>query len=73
MPAICFSYPADMPTGIGDRNNPEPNLPDPRKIVSYQLMCFSYPEDVPQGTGNRDTAQSDVPGLRRMPIMCFRY
>jgi hypothetical protein len=85
MPAICFSYPADMRPGIGNRNIAQPNLWNPRMMPhtcfgyladvprSMPFACFSYPADVPQGAGNRDAAQSDVPGLRRMPNTCFRY
>ena len=75
MPHTCFSYPADVPAGPGNRDAARATPRDPRGVgypcFSYPLMCFSYPDDVRLGTGNRDAAQPD---LRRMPLTCcFRY
>jgi hypothetical protein len=71
MPATCFSYPADVPPGTGNRNAAQPNLRDPRRMP---YPCFSYPADVPLGVRNGDAAQPTLPGLRRMPGgTCFSY
>jgi hypothetical protein len=74
MPFMCFSYPSDVPPGIG---NCDAVQPDPRRMpfacFSDPIMCFSYPSDVPLGTRNGDVAPPPLPGLRRMPYSCFSY
>ena len=63
MPAntSCFRYQADVP------------LTMPFSCFSYPSRCFSYPGEVPPGGGNPDAAQLPLSGLRRMPLICFRY
>jgi hypothetical protein len=50
MPAMCFSYPADVPPGIRNGNAA---LRDPRRMpyscFSYPVSCFSNPADMPRG------------------------
>jgi hypothetical protein len=43
MPAMCFSYPADMRPGIGSRDIAQPDLRNPRRMP---LSCLSYPANV---------------------------
>ena len=45
----------------------------PFSCFSYPSRCFSYPGEVPPGGGNPDAAQLPLSGLRRMPLICFRY
>jgi len=71
MPATCFSYPADVPPPIGNRDAARTVPPGLRRMPS---TCFSYPADVPPRTGDRDAARTVPPGLRTMPTTsCFRY
>ena len=71
----CFSNPADLPPGIGNRDAVQP-------AQFGWLHCFSYPADVPPGPRQMHTGTTcfkypgDVlPGPRRMPTgsTCFRY
>jgi len=53
MPYTCFSYPADVAPGIGDRAV-GPALPGLRRMPDsqcfrYPATCFSDPADVPRG------------------------
>jgi hypothetical protein len=77
MPFPCFSYPADVPPGARTRDVAQASPRDPQSIgypcFSYPHMCFSYPSDALLDVSNRDAAQPPLPGLRRMPLMCFRY
>lgn len=77
MPQICFSYPADLPMGAGNRDIASSSPPGPRQMplpcLSYPFMCFGYPSDVPLDPRNRDAAQPPLAGLRRMPAICFSY
>ena len=76
MSKLCFSYPADVPAGIPDRDGAQAAGRDLRRMpypcYSYPMMCFSYPDDGPRG-GNSDLAQPPGPSLRGMPMTCFRY
>ena len=62
MPATCFSYQADVPPGIGNRNAAQPALPG---LGGIGYPCFSYP------SGPCFSYPADVP--RRMPFSCFSY
>ena len=76
MPYPCFSYPADVPSGAGKRDAGQVSPRDPQigyPCFSYSKLCFSYPSEASLSVRNRDAAQVPLPGLRRMPIMCFRY
>ena len=83
MPLSCFSYPADVPPSISNRNaDAQPGL---RRMpsgpcFSTRLTCravcrfpdFSYSADAPLGARNRAAALP--PRLaRRMPQTCFSY
>jgi hypothetical protein len=75
MPHTCFSYPADVSVGTGNRDATRATPRDLRRMplpcFSYPQTCFGYPDDVRLGTESRDAAQPD---LRRMPSStCFRY
>jgi len=86
--SCCFSYPADVPPGIGNRPAAQPAPPGLRWMSTTSSTCFKYPAgmprsmsfsglghsaDVPPATKVPDAAQPALPGLRRMPNMCFRY
>lgn len=76
MPYTCFSFPAEMPPGTGNRDAARAALGDVRRMpfpcFSYPLMCFSYPPETLIGNGG--AAQPEPDGLRRMPnVVCFRY
>lgn len=75
MPYTCFSFPAEMPPGTGNRDAARAALGDVRRMpfpcFSYPLMCFSYPPETLIGNGG--AAQPEPDGLRRMPnVVCFR-
>lgn len=74
MSKLCFSFPADVPPGIGVHGAVRPDLRamptticfryKPEVPRSRPAMCFSYPADPPPAS----------PGVRRMPGgPCFRY
>jgi len=74
MSKLCFSFPADVPPGIGIQGAVRPDLRgtpytvcfrnEPEVPRSMPAMCFSYPADPPPAS----------PGVRRMPGgPCFRY
>ena len=76
MPYTCFSFPAEMPPGAGNRDAARAALGDVRRMpfpcFSYPIMCFSYPAETLIGNG--DAAQPELGGLRRMPnVVGFRY
>jgi hypothetical protein len=61
MPAMCFSYPADIRPGIGNRNIAQPDLRNPRMMPH---TCFGYPADVPRS----------MPfACFSYPYLCFSY
>ena len=75
MPHTCFSFPAEMPPGAGNRDAARAALGDIRRMpvpcFSYPMMCFSYPPETLIGNGG--AAQPEPDGLRRMPnVVCFR-
>lgn len=86
MPGSCFGYPADVPSGIGNRGAARPGPPGLRQMPG---TCFSYPVPAPLGIGNRDAVQPGpgghpiTPGGRpgfvpgacvSYPVVpCFRY
>ena len=86
MPNICFSYQADVPSGIRNRSAARPGPPGLRQMPS---TCFSYPVPAPLGIGNRDAVQPGPGGHPSPPggrpgfvssacvsypvVPCFRY
>jgi hypothetical protein len=69
MPYTCFSFPAEMPPGAGNRDTARAALGDVRRMP---FPCFSYPAETLIGNGG--TAQPEPDGLRSMPnVVCFRY
>ena len=78
MPFMCFSYPADVPSGTRNCIAAQAALRDQRRMpypcFSYPAMCLSYPSEVLLGVRNRGAVPPASPGLRRMPdSICFRY
>ena len=72
MPWSCFSYPANVPTGIDSDDAARSAPAGLRRMVTTH--CFCCPADVPTGTGTRSAAQSASPGLpRKTNSACFRY
>jgi len=71
MPQMCFSYPANLPLSVRNRDAMPRALRDLGGVPGYP--CFAYPVDLPLGVRNRDAAQPTPPGLRRMPQTCFSY
>lgn len=74
MSKLCFSFPADVPPGIGVHGAVRPDLRamptticfryEPEVPRSRPAMCFSYPAD----------PLPSISYLRRMPAAtCFRY
>jgi hypothetical protein len=70
MPATCFSYQADVPPGIGNRNAAQPALPG---LGGIGYPCFSYPSGpcFSYPSGPCFSYPANVP--RRMPLSCFSY
>jgi len=70
----CFSYLADVPLGIRNRNAAQRALRDLRRMPDAGC-CFSYSADVPLGIRDRNAAQRALRDLRRMPegSGCFSY
>ena len=43
--SACFSYPADVPPGIGNRPAAQPTPPGLRRMTTNST-CFKYPGDM---------------------------
>jgi hypothetical protein len=69
-----FSYPADVPPGIGNRPSAQPAPPGLRRMPTTCCFkyagdmhpCFSYPADVQPGARTRNAAQDGW-------LHCFSY
>jgi hypothetical protein len=74
MPWTCFSYPADVPPGIGRRDvtQSDPSGPSgPHRMVTTH--CFSYPADLSPVTATNGAAEAAPPCPRRTNSTCFSY
>lgn len=69
MSKLCFSFPADVPPGIGIQGAVRPDLCG----MPVTTHCFSYPADAPLDAAGRGGARAPVPGLRAMPMTCYSY
>jgi len=74
MPAICFSYSADVPLSVTSRRAAQRVPSGPGSMPGYP--CFAYPSDIPLGTGNRDAVQPPPESklcFSYVTSHCFRY
>jgi hypothetical protein len=66
----CFSYSAQVPLGVRNRDAAQWVL---RDLPRRPKPCFSYSDGGPLSSGNRGAAQRVLRDLPSMPHSCFSY